>query len=438
MNASGYLRRLPGIALTAARSNTGRAVMLYAIAFAMAGLTPFVLLPVLTRTLDPAEFGQATSWIAVAGLIANIAGLTAHGLVSVQYFKVERAALRKLVTTALAIVAFFHAAILTLLLVGPDPAATFTQLPKSFTIGATFVALAICVNLVGLAVVQVSNRPGLYLASRLLQSAIEILGCVALIGFLDGTPEARIYSYGAAVTVCALCALAFLASQNLLAKVPDRASAYAALRFGLPTVPHVVAGQLLSNLDRLMVSYVLGIEMLGVFMVASQLGMALGLVIEPLNRALAPWLFEQLAKDDEERKRQIVRASYALFGGLVILSIVAAGVFVALFDLVFPVEYELAKLIIPAIAIGMAFQGMYYGVVNYVFFAEATGRLSVVSVATVSLATIWSFLLISRLGLIGAGLSFMLTNLVLFLAVWRLSARALPMPWFRRAPTIGT
>lgn len=430
LSAADRLRGLPRTAIAALCSGPGRATVLYAIAFGMAGLTPFVLLPILTRALDPAEFGQASTWIILAGMLANIGGLTVHGLVSVRYFKVERAVLRRLMTTALVLVTLVHGAFLAWLAVGPDPAAGFTHLPKAFTIGATLVAVAICFNLVGLAVVQVSNRPGLYLASRVIQSAIEIVGCIALLRFLDAVPEARIYSYAAAVVVCAACGLAFLAAQGLLARSPDRESARDALRFGVPTVPHVVAGQLLSNLDRLMVSYLLGVDQLGVFMVASQLGMALSMVIEPLNRALAPWLFEQLARDDEKQKRQIVRATYALFAGLLALALVSAVAFMAVFGYIFPPDYAPAKAVIPAIAVGMAFQGMYYGVVNYAFYAEATGRLSIVSATTVSMASVWSYLLISRWGLFGAGISFMLTNLVLFLAVWRLSAKVLPMPWF--------
>lgn len=437
MSAADRLRDLPRTAIAALRSGPGRAIVLYAIAFGMAGLTPFVLLPILTRALNPPEFGQASSWIILAGLLANIGGLTVHGLVSVRYFRVERAVLRRLVTTALVLVALVHGAFVAWLAVGPDPAAGFTHLPKAFTIGAALVAVAICFNLVGLAVVQVSNRPGLYLASRVLQSFVEIVGCIVLLRLLGDAPEARIHSYAAAVAVCAACAMVFLVAQGLLARSPDRESARDALRFGVPTVPHVVAGQLLSNLDRLMVSYLLGIEQLGVFMVASQLGMALSMVVEPLNRALAPWLFEQLARDDETQKRQIVRATYALFAGLLALALVSAAAFMAVFGYIFPPEYAPAKAVIPAIALGMAFQGMYYGVVNYVFYAEATGRLSIVSATTVSLATVWSYLLISRWGLIGAGISFMLTNLVLFLAVWLLSAKVLPMPWLAGPSGIG-
>jgi O-antigen/teichoic acid export membrane protein len=159
--------------------------------------------------------------------------------------------------------------------------------------------------------------------------------------------------------------------------------------------------------------------------------MALSLVIEPLNRALAPWLFEQLAADEAGEREKIVRWTYALFAGLFVISLLSAAAFIAVFDYVFTADYSAAKWLVLPVAIGMTFQGMYYGVVNYIFYAEATARLSLVSSATVGLGIASSYLLISQFGLVGASLSFMLTNALLFFAVWHLSRKVVEMPWFR-------
>jgi O-antigen/teichoic acid export membrane protein len=414
----------------ALRSRTGRSIGLYALAFGFAGLTPFILLPILTHRLNPAQFGQATSWIVLVGLIANICGLTTPGLISVRYFKVSRDRLRTLTATALAAVFAAHAILALYLLFGPDPLERFTDLPREYSVGAAVAGSVIGVNLIGLSVMQISGRAGLYLLLRILQSAVEIGGCILLLRLMAASSDVRILSYAAAVAASALCGFGLLAVQGLLNRLPDASSLRDVLRFGVPMVPHVLAGQLLSNLDRLMISYLLGVEKLGIFMVASQLGMALSLVIEPLNRALAPWLFEHLTKNDPAEKSMIVRASYLLFAGLFVVALVSAGLFIAIFDMVFTPEYAAAKLVVLPIAIGMAFQGMYYGVVNYVFYAEATARLSMTSTATLSIAVASSYLLIRTCGLGGAGVSFMLTNAALFFAVWHLARKTVDMPWF--------
>lgn len=424
------MRRFSAAPVSFARSPVGRSVALYAVAFGFAGLTPFLLLPVLTGHLAPADFGRATSWIVVAGIMANVGGLSTHGLLSVRYFKAERSELAALCAAALAIVAALHVGAAAWLATGPDFVADFTSLPRAYSLAALAASAAISVNLIGLAIIQASGRPGLYLILRIIQSAVEIGGCLALLRFWPTSADARILSYGVALAASALAGLLFLARQGLLNTSPDAAALRSAVRFGVPMVPHLVAGQMVSNLDRLMVAYLLGPKSLGIFMVASQLGMALSLVVEPLNRALAPWLFGQLAQEEGVDRRRIVNGTYALFALLVVIALVCATLFAAFFDLLFPAEYAAAKMIIAPVAIGMAFQGMYYGVVNYVFYAEATARLSLVTSTTVLLGGVSSYLLVSRFGIVGAGVSFLIINAALFLAVWWLARRSVPMPWF--------
>ena len=72
-------------------SSVRRSIVIYACAFAVAGATPFLLLPVLTRHLSPAQFGEVTSFLMVTALLGNLAGLSAHGFVTVRYFKTARA-----------------------------------------------------------------------------------------------------------------------------------------------------------------------------------------------------------------------------------------------------------------------------------------------------------------------------------------------------------
>lgn len=432
MTRSPFYSRLASSGLAAARSPTGRSVLLYAIAFTFAGLTPIVLLPVLTRELTPAEVGQVTSWIILAGMIGNVCNMSTPALITVRYFKNTTEQLARLMVTAIAVVVAVHALFAAAVAIRPDLLSEFTSLPDGYSVLAVGAALAFSINLIGLGLMQASQRPGLYLASRVVQSVVEIVGCVALLYLVAATPDARISTYLGALAVCALFALGFSYRTGHLSALPSGTAFKTAMRFSVPIVPHVLAGQLLVNLDRLMVSAVLGIESLGIFMVASQLGMAMSLVIEPLNRALAPWLFGALGDADEAKRRQIVLVTYGLFLGLVVLALVLAGLFFLLYDFVFPPEYAAAKAIIFPIAIGMAFQGMYYGVVNYVFYAEATIRLSLITTGTVAASLLTSYLLVSNFELMGAAISFMLTNAVLFLSIWFLSSRVVPMPWTLR------
>jgi O-antigen/teichoic acid export membrane protein len=202
-----------------------------------------------------------------------------------------------------------------------------------------------------------------------------------------------------------------------------------AIGFGIPMVPHIVAGTSISYVDRLIVSSRLGSESLGIYMVAMQVGMGMMAIIEPLNKALAPWLFSQLSKGHEDLRRTIVKRTYQLFAALILAGMALWLVSWWLFHLFIAPEFGDAKFLIPWMIGGFAFQGMYYGVVNYMFYAERTGLLSMVTGTTALCGGLLSYALVSTIGIEGAGASFMLNNLILFLLVWLVASRTVKMPW---------
>ena len=60
--------------------------MIYAGANALSAGIPFLLLPVLTRALAPAEYGLVVDFFLLATLCTSLAGLGVHGAVSVKWF----------------------------------------------------------------------------------------------------------------------------------------------------------------------------------------------------------------------------------------------------------------------------------------------------------------------------------------------------------------
>jgi O-antigen/teichoic acid export membrane protein len=160
--------------------------------------------------------------------------------------------------------------------------------------------------------------------------------------------------------------------------------------------------------------------------------MAMVGLTEPLNKALAPWLFEQLAKNDEAVRRMIVRRTYLLFAALALLGLVVAAAAHLLFEQLIDSRYAPARALIPWMVGGFVLQGLYTSVVNYLFYAERTGRLSVASASTAVMGCGVSWFMTTHYGLQGAAMSFAFNSAVLFLLVWVSAARAVPMPWWHR------
>ena len=410
----------------------GQSVLIYACAFAVAGATPFLMLPILTKHLSPEQFGEATAFLMLTAILGNVAGLSAHGFVSVRFFKTAPAEFKGIVSSGLAAIGVSH------LLAAVAVAALYPLLrptlgvPLPMAILAVGTALAVNLNLISLAIFQSSSQPLLYLRARLVQGVFEFSLCLALVYLFQPDAGARAYSYAFAIAASATLGLFHCFKHGNVGTTIRRRHLRALAAFGIPMLPHVVAGSAIVYLDRLVVSTVLGSESLGIYMVATQIGMAMVAVIEPLNKGLAPWLFGQLAKNDAKVRRMIVTRTYLLYGALTLMGALVAGVSYLLFDKLISARFGAARPLIPWVVSGFVLQGMYYSVVNYLFYAEQTGRLSVFSATTAVLGCAVSYALTSAFGLLGAAISFALNNAVLFLLVWLAASRAVPMPWSLR------
>lgn len=414
-------------------SSVRRSVVIYACAFAVAGATPFLLLPVLTRQLSPAQFGEVTSFLMFTALLCNFASLSAHGFVSIRYFKTAPEQFAPLVGTALGVLVLSHGlALIATWLLHPllARALDLTLGPSLLAVLAAFF-LNLC--LVWLALFQSSGQPMRYLQARLIQGGLELGLGVVLVMWVLAEAVARTGSYTVALAASAAFGAWLCHRRGLFSLRFERVQVKSLMAFGLPLLPHIVAGTTITYLDRLVVSSLLGAQSLGLYMVAMQIGMAMVALTEPLNKALAPWLFQQLAKNDEAVRRLIVRRTYMLFAALMLLGLVVALVAHLLFDRLIGPTYAPARALIPWMVAGFVMQGLYTSVVNYLFYAERTGRLSMVSATTALMGCGVSWLMTTRYGLQGAAMSFAFNSAVLFLLVWAVAAKAVPMPWWPSA-----
>jgi O-antigen/teichoic acid export membrane protein len=410
-------------------SSIKRSVLIYACAFAVAGAVPFLLLPVLTRYLSPTQFGEVTAFLMFAALLGNFASLSAHGFVAVRYFKMAAQQLARIVGTSVSILVLSHLLALVIVWLAHPLLVQAFDLPLEQLILAVLAAFFMNLCLVWLALFQSSGQAMHYLQARLIQGGLELILCIGLLMWILTEPMARTASYVLALAASALFGLRLCWRRALFAPNFELAQVRSLLVFGVPLLPHIVAGTTILYLDRLVVSSVLGNQGLGLYMVSMQIGMTMVALTEPLNKALAPWLFEQLSKNDDGVRRMIVRRTYQLFLVLVLIGLIVAVLANLLFDHLIDSRYEAAKVLVPWMVGGFVMQGLYTSVVNYLFYAERTGWLSMVSASTAVLGCGVSWIMVTHYGIQGAAMSFAFNSTLLFVMVWAVAARAVPMPW---------
>ena len=424
--------------MSVARALLGSAVV-YAVANGLAAGLPLLLLPVLTRVLTPGDYGLVAMFGVMVTAFGALTGLSVHGAVGMRYFDRQNLDFPRYVGSCLAILAASGLATLVLVAVLNPAIMAVTSLPLAAILVAVVVSCAQFLIQTRLVIWQSAKRAWMFGSFRLGQAGMDSGLSLLMVLGLGLTWHGRVAGAAIAAILCAAIAFASLAKDSLIRLPPSREYATNALKFGLPLVPHVVGGMLLTISDRVMISSIIGVADTGIYMVAIQVGLAIGLLTDAVNRALAPWLIEALRQHNMRRDTMIVRLSYlyalALLGGAFIVGWTAPF----LTGLVAGPQFQAAAPLIRILAIGYAFGGMYLLVVNYIFYASKTGRLAIVTLCVGALNVGLSFLLLSANGLVGAAQAFTASQALLFLATWWLAHRVHPMPWLQALlPKVGT
>ena len=410
------------------RSGLVRAGAIYGAANVLSAAVPFLLLPVLTRALTPAQYGEVISFYLLVAVCSAFAGLGLHSAVGVRWLDSASGNPGRYTGSAVLLV------VLTTLL----SALLSARLAPRFGIGlsadlcalAAVVAGANVVQGMRFAVWQSHERP---LPAAVMQVVIALLNITlslagVLVLHLGG--RGRILGASVASLVVASAAIASMIRDESATRA-SLADIRALLRFGVPLTPHALAGTFLGNADRFAVGSYLGVATLGVYGTATQLGSVLGVLADAFTKAYSPTAYRWLSRRTARSRLRVVAVAYLSIP----MWLLTAGALWAIFAVVAPLllgaQYRSAAGLAIWFLIGGALNAVYLNIAGLFFFTGKTEWISLASVAASLLALLVAPAAVSRLGVVGGGATYVVSQATLLLTAFVLSDRINPMPWGR-------
>lgn len=404
-----------------------RSGMIYSFANVMAAGVPFLLLPVLTRALSPAEYGEVVSFFMLVSVSAALAGLSLHGAVGVRWLNAGRGDPRSYTWTAvLLVVASTTLTAGLAALLGPS-----TGLDLNPGLCSMAAIVAGCMTLQGMrfAVWQSCHRA---LPAAILQVASAVLGVsfsLVAVLLLAWGGAGRID--GAVVASLTVAGFSTLSLYWLVGdSKPNFVDAIALLRFGLPLIPHAMAGALLSSLDRFAVSSHLGVAELGIYGAASQLGLVINVLADAVIKTFTPQMYGMLARNSNRDRLRVVALSYLSVPAWLL---VALGLWLALLlggEALLGAQYSAAIDLAGWFLLGGAFTGAYLSVAGLFFFTNKTEWISAATLVACGITAMMAPVMVTNYGVKGGALTFCAGQATLLLVAWILSMRVKPMPWW--------
>ncbi len=176
-----------------------------------------------------------------------------------------------------------------------------------------------------------------------------------------------------------------------------------------PLLPHTASGAMWGQLDKLLISSILGVSALAKYSVAHSLGIALTLLTSGVSSALLPWMMRKLAAGRTDTVRTISGGVFSALGCGILLVI---GLAPEMMSLLAPIEYAdaveavapIALSTLPAFAVSI----FAFGAV----FHCKSGLTVIPTLAGVLSSYLLCLFLLPRLDFLGAGVSLLLSELI--------------------------
>ena len=419
-------------AARANRDDVGRVLgrgSIYTIATVIQLGAGILTIPILTRIVDPEQYGTITAALVVQAVLGTVAAFGLPAAISRTFWRGHGpAGARALITaTALAATALALLAELT----GPLWSQIFAGLDYGAELRlAVLSSIPVAVGISAQTYLQASDRAGVVVA----YAATATLGAQGLglaLAAADGGPVA--YLAGVTAGLYAALAIAWIASGVELGPLArrgagGRALVRNALRVGLPTIPHGLALYLLSAGDRVVVERLEGLAAAGAYYIAYAVGSLAIFLVAALNGAWGPILYGS----ERERRWRLLADSAVAVTRVVALAAgaLALGAPIAL-KLFAPADYDLDGLgaVSALVAASALFYLWYITSYNVIIWRGVTGILAlstpVAAVANLALCAV----LIPPLGVEGAALATLISYALLALLTWTRARSLAAIPW---------
>lgn len=299
--------------------------ILYVLANGVEATVPFLLAPILTRSLSRTDYGLWVLFTTYISFLRPIIGLTAQDAIRMRFLDFDREQLQHFTHTLFFIMIAIMAAASGVVMAFQGTISELTKFPGEWLI--TIVASSFLFELfyTTLALEQFHGRHRAFLIIQVLQ-ALLAMGFIAWFLVLGwgwkGVIIARMISLAMA-TVVSLKMLDYPLLNFL--RIPKRTYYRDVTHFGLFYAPSGMVIMVMALTSKMVAAHILGVAASALYGVAALFASAFWVVNNSFLMAWTPWLFQRLRKQGQEKQDEIVSVSLLYFAAA---TCVAGGIYV--------------------------------------------------------------------------------------------------------------
>lgn len=396
---------------------------------------PVALMPILTRYLSPTDYGIVGTSAVLVQVLSVAMSLNSSGLIVTSQFEGKRENQRRLVSTNL-LLAFAFATLLGLWALGAgNLVERATEFPAAWSPAVVLLALTSVIQATYLCLLQARKETTRYVSLQVLSTGLNLGLSLTLVAALGMNWQGRILAMlVAGMVIAGICLHGLVSRLKVLGLTFGRDSLKTLLTFGMPLIPHLLGGWVMTMAPRLFLNQLATVADTGLFSVAFSLASPIAMIAGAANQAYMPALFERLSRPEALDKFRLSRMLLLGAAGLLAMAVVYGLTIRLLLPLIVGPRFYASADYVLWLSLAFAVQGVYFIFGNFVVYARRTSLLAWRADFLAGLATLVLLPLLIRLnGPIGAAQVTFIAFTISCLGGFTASRKAFSMPWAQAA-----
>lgn len=187
------------------------------------------------------------------------------------------------------------------------------------------------------------------------------------------------------------------------------------LKIGIPSALNRIGGWLENSLSRLLLNILIGASATSIFGIASTFGLVMNLVVDSINLAYVPLVFEKLADGRKESRLYLFKFSIFIYGVLIITALLICIVGYYGYVILFGSKYsDGLQFVIPLVLVA-TINGFYKIHLAYILFSQKTYIVMCITFFSGLLNLVIGYFLIQKYGVMGAVSSTLITQTIAYI-----------------------
>ncbi len=411
-----------------------KSVSLYTLAGFIGAGVNFLIMPVLSHYLSPADYGLLALFNTYITILIPLVGLLANSILSIEYFKEKDKKVFADKFTSVQVVPVITSIVLSLLVWQ-----FYSRLTHLMELDGTSQAWGFVIVLITISTIYteqlfsflvIEKKASLYVAYTLLKVVIEISLTILFVIYKKWNWEGRMYSWLITSILFMIVGFFYFYKKGYLRGTLRLPFIKEGLLFGLPLILHTIGKFVINQSDRLFIAKMISIDEAGIYNIGYTVGMLILIIINAFFNFYTPFLLERLVDLTDEKKIQIVRMNYLYSLGIIIILVVITFITPYFFRFLIDPHYTSGIKYVFWVGLGYVFWGGYMLFTNYIFFFNKTKILGWLAVINVITNLLFNYFFIKWVGAIGAAYATALSFFLVFLIIAYHVNRLVSLPWF--------